>query len=75
MICGCWREMIGSFAFSELLGCQIDAAINSGNSGGPAIDASGRCMGIAFQSVCSGAAENIGYIMCVPLLFFRLPFP
>lgn len=39
---------------AELLGIQIDAAINSGNSGGPAFNNKGECVGIAFQSLKVG---------------------
>lgn len=35
---------------TQLLGVQIDAAINSGNSGGPVFDETGSLVGIAFQS-------------------------
>lgn len=35
---------------TQLLGVQIDAAINSGNSGGPVFDEGGSLVGIAFQS-------------------------
>lgn len=33
----------------DLLGIQIDAAINGGNSGGPVFNKRGQCCGIAFQ--------------------------
>lgn len=33
----------------DLLGVQIDAAINGGNSGGPVFNRKGQCVGIAFQ--------------------------
>lgn len=36
---------------TDLLGVQIDAAINSGNSGGPSFNSRGECVGIAFQSL------------------------
>jgi len=48
---------------AELLGVQIDAAINSGNSGGPAFNGSGECLGVAFQSLNADKAENIGYVI------------
>ncbi|KAK6928288.1 PDZ domain [Dillenia turbinata] len=48
---------------TELLGLQIDAAINSGNSGGPAFNDKGKCVGIAFQSLKHEDVENIGYVI------------
>ncbi len=47
-----------------LLTCQIDAAINSGNSGGPVIKGN-KIVGVAFQA---GAGENIGYMVPVPVV-------
>jgi S1-C subfamily serine protease len=41
---------------------QIDAAINSGNSGGPAI-AGDKMIGLAFSRLVGGDAQNIGYII------------
>jgi S1-C subfamily serine protease len=40
--------------------CCCAAQINSGNSGGPAFNAAGLCIGIAFQSLKGDEAENIG---------------
>jgi S1-C subfamily serine protease len=45
----------------SLLAIQIDAAINSGNSGGPALKHD-RVVGVAFQNLTD--AENIGFIVC-----------
>lgn len=41
---------------------QIDAAINAGNSGGPAI-AGGKMIGLAFSRLVGADAQNIGYII------------
>jgi S1-C subfamily serine protease len=49
----------------HLLACQIDAAINSGNSGGPVVK-DGELVGIAFQALDEG--ENIGYMIAVPVV-------
>eukprot|EP00931_Biecheleriopsis_adriatica_P006254 TRINITY_DN107683_c0_g1_i1.p1 TRINITY_DN107683_c0_g1~~TRINITY_DN107683_c0_g1_i1.p1 ORF type:complete len:539 (-),score=111.66 TRINITY_DN107683_c0_g1_i1:142-1758(-) len=46
-----------------LLAVQIDAAINSGNSGGPVVDDRGNLMGVAFQNLAGEDEENIGYII------------
>lgn len=47
---------------------QIDAAINSGNSGGPAFNDKGQCVGIAFQSLKHEDVENIGYVIPTPVI-------
>ena len=48
---------------TELLAVQIDAAINSGNSGGPAFNNAGECVGIAFQ--VSRRIQSIGHEHCI----------
>lgn len=53
---------------AELLGVQVDAAINSGNSGGPAFNAQGQCCGIAFQSLKNEDTEAISYIIPTPVI-------
>jgi S1-C subfamily serine protease len=51
-----------------LLAIQIDAAINSGNSGGPVINEDDQLVGVAFQSLATLDSENIGYVIPVDIL-------
>jgi len=54
-----------SISSRRLLSVQIDAAINSGNSGGPVLQ-EGKLIGIAMQTFNSG--QNIGYIIPIPIV-------
>lgn len=51
------------YATSSLLAVQLDAAINSGNSGGPVVDHRLQVVGIAFQSVDASENESVGYFV------------
>ena len=47
------------------LGVQIDAAINGGNSGGPAIS-KGKIVGVVMQGIRN--AQNVGYLISVDII-------
>jgi len=49
----------------HLLAVQVDAAINSGNSGGPIIS-DGKLVGVVMQK--QRKADNIGYMVPIPIL-------
>ncbi len=51
----------------ENLVCQVDAAINSGASGGAAL-VDGKIVGITFQRLRSDSADDVGYIVPVPVI-------
>lgn len=45
---------------------QTDAAINSGNSGGPAFDSAGKVVGIASRIMThSGGSEGLGFVVSI----------
>ena len=60
--------MVFLVVISDRVILQIDAAINSGNSGGPAFSDKGKCVGIAFQSLKYEDVENIGYVIPTPVI-------
>ena len=49
------------------LAIQIDAAINPGNSGGPVFQ-EGAVVGVAFQGYRGDVAQNVGYMIPVPVI-------
>jgi S1-C subfamily serine protease len=57
-------ESPGQFAIDEVI--QTDAPINSGNSGGPLLDAAGRVVGVNTQ-IASLSGGNIGIGFAVPI--------
>jgi len=61
------RIEMSPYAHSQrnLLAVQIDAAINSGNSGGPVVK-DGEIVGIAFEAM--DEAENVGYMIGAPVV-------
>ncbi|RRT55532.1 hypothetical protein B296_00045116 [Ensete ventricosum] len=63
-----WKLKLGLVFLSKASPFQIDAAINSGNSGGPAFNDKGKCVGIAFQSLKHEDVENIGYVIPTPVI-------
>ena len=56
-----------SHSFAHLLTCQIDAAINEGNSGGPVMKEN-QLVGVAFQAMSREDVENIGYMVPSPII-------
>ena len=49
------------------LAIQVDAAINPGNSGGPVLQ-DGNVVGVAFQGYSGRVAQNVGYMIPVPVI-------
>ncbi|GJD09743.1 Protease Do-like 9 [Galdieria sulphuraria] len=60
---GCYCGRIPHWWRKYICDRRSHAAINPGNSGGPAFNSRFECVGIAFQSLLTTEAENIGYII------------
>lgn len=54
---------IYSLSSERMLAIQVDASINSGNSGGAAINDKNEIIGIAMQTLNKKESDNIGYII------------
>lgn len=54
-----------SISGEDMLQVQIDAAVNSGNSGGPVMDMSGKVVGIAFQGY---DFQGGGFMIPIPIV-------
>ena len=58
-----------SHSHARALAVTVDAAVNSGNSGGPVIsEATGEIVGIAFQGYAGSDVENQGHLVPPPLI-------
>jgi S1-C subfamily serine protease len=61
------REISAPNGFTITDAIQTDAPINSGNSGGPLLDAGGRVIGINSQIEAAGGSGNVGIGFAVPI--------
>lgn len=56
-------------SYRSSLALTVDAAINSGNSGGPVLDATTNCiLGVAFQKLVAQGVELQGHAVPAPLI-------
>lgn len=53
---------------NSFLVVQIDAAINNGNSGGPALNKFNQVVGVAYEKFSSGDVDNVGYLISIDTL-------
>jgi hypothetical protein len=62
----------GSRTIEEAKYIQIDASVNSGNSGGPLLNANGEVLGIVSAKVAKAGVEGIGFAIPIQVAVTRL---
>ena len=68
IVSGTRRYQFPAGTILEYADClQVDAAINPGNSGGPVLQG-GKVVGVAFQGFSGRVAQNVGYMIPVPVI-------
>lgn len=67
-------RIVPYFNTTKGVAIQIDAPINFGNSGGPALDDSGNVVGVAFAGEDDSRTQNMGYLIpgIIINFFFRM---
>jgi S1-C subfamily serine protease len=67
-------RVIPYFNATKNITIQIDAPINFGNSGGPALDDTGKVVGVAFAGEDDMRTQNMGYLIpgLIVEFFFRM---
>ena len=60
-------QLYSHSSVDQHLAIQIDAAINPGNSGGPVLQGN-NVVGVAFQGYSGDIAQNVGYMIPVPVI-------
>jgi S1-C subfamily serine protease len=64
------KGVVSRCVLYSYINIQIDAALNPGNSGGPAFDSEGRCVGVARAHTVN--AQLMCYIIPIPVLSLLL---
>ena len=64
------KGVVSRCVLYSYINIQIDAALNPGNSGGPAFDSKGRCVGVARAHTIN--AQLMCYIIPIPVLSLLL---